>query len=194
MEKRFLLHELRLQHDKELDEKKNLDSKSSNIANYAVTFTVLLFGFGFFLLEKIETQDGTLFASITILLIAGVISSIICVVLSVRAFRLQDYWYVMSDVYFFSDSKLPEDRRKWQEHLNNKEIRAWIDDFPKQEDYEDFMIKEHLVAIRNNRLDNDNKANWIESAQLFFVSAVCVIPPILLLVMTGALLGKLVVD
>jgi hypothetical protein len=194
MEKRYLLHELRLQNNIELDEKKSLDNKSSNIANYSVTFTVLLFGFGSFLLEKIETSLELMFASIATLLIGGVLLSIICVVLSVRAFRLQDYRYVMSDSNFFNDELPPKDIQKWHEHFDTKEIQAWIDDFPNQEDYEDFMIKEYLIALRNNRLANDDKASWIERAQIFFILAICVIPFILLIVLSGVLSGVLVVE
>jgi hypothetical protein len=60
-----LINELRLENNKEVDEKKTLDSKASSIATYSVTFTVLLFGFGSFLLEKIETTNLWFFTSTT---------------------------------------------------------------------------------------------------------------------------------
>lgn len=193
-EKRYLLHELRLQHDKELDEKRNLDSKSSSLAGYSVTFNVLLFGFGAFLLEKIETTDKLFSGSMTSLLIMGVVLAIMCVIFSVHALRLRDYRYVVLDMKFFLKQDLPDDIEKWQEYLDNKEIQSWITDFPNQEDYEDFMIKEHLVALRNNRLSNDNKAKWIRHAHPFFISAVCTIPAILVLVLMGVLIGTLTID
>jgi hypothetical protein len=190
-EKRYLLHELRLQNDKEFDEKKNLDSKSSNIASYSVTFTVLLFGFGSFLLDKIETTNSMLFALLTIILVVSIILAIIAVVFSVRAFRLRDYWYVMIHIGFFREAKLPNDTQKWYDYLDTKEIESWIKDFPRREDYEDFMVREHLVALRANSLNNDNKDAWNNKAQLIFVLAVCMIPLILLVVLTGVLVGVL---
>jgi hypothetical protein len=193
-EKRYLLHELRLEHDKELDEKRNLDSKSSTLAGYSVTFNVLLFGFGAFLLEKIETTDKLVSGFTTSLLIIGVVLAIICVIFAVHALRLRDYRYVILDFNFFPETKLPDDREKWHEYLNNEEIQSWIKDFPKQEDYEDFMIKQHLVALRNNRLSNDDKAKWIRYAHPFFISAVCIIPAILVLVLMGVLMGTLTID
>ena len=191
---RYLLNELRLQNNAELDEKRSLDSKSSNIAGYSVTFTVLLFGFGSFLLEKIETTNQVLFASITMLLIIGIFLSIFCVICSVRAFRLQEYRYVLTETKFFLENSLPADSKEWQKHLNTREIKSWIDDFPKQEDYEDFMIREHLVTLRYNVLANNNKATWIERAQILFISAICVTPTILLVVLAGFLLEMLKVE
>jgi hypothetical protein len=193
-ESRYLLHELRLENNKEMDEKKNLDSKASNIATYSVTFTVLLFGFGSFLLEKIETTDRLLFASMTSLVIIGVVLSIVCVVCSVYAFRLRDYRNVMSYKQFFKCSQLPDDMDKWKDYLDYEEIKAWINDFAEKHDYEDFMIKEHLVALRNNRIINDDKAIWIQRAQLFFIFAVSVIPLILLLLLSAVLAGILTIE
>lgn len=193
-DKRYLLHELRLQNDREHDVKKNLDSKSSNIASYSVTFTVLLFGFGSFLLDKIETSNSLLLISITTILIVSLVLSIISLIFSVRAFHLRDYWYVMSHGSFFRDTELPKDSKKWYEYIDNKEITAWITDFPKREDYEDFMIKEHLVGLRVNSLNNNNKADWINKAHLVFVFAVCMVPLILLIILAGVLLRILSID
>ena len=189
-EKRYLLHELRLQNDREYDEKKNLDSKSSNIASYSVTFTVLLFGFGSFLLDKIETNNNLLFASITTILITSLIISIVSIIFSVFAFRLRDYWYAIAKDSFFRDPKaLPKDSEQWDKHIDDKEIAGWITDFSKREDYEDFMIEQLVVGVRVNSLNNDSKAGWINRAQLVFVFAVCMIPIILLVILAGVLAG-----
>jgi hypothetical protein len=111
-----------------------------------------------------------------------------------RAFRLRDYRYVILDVKFFVKQDLPDDREKWYDYLDSKEIQTWVKDFPKQVDYEDFMINEHLVALRNNRLSNDSKATLIRYAHPFFISAVCIIPVILVLILVGALIGALTID
>ena len=86
------------------------------------------------------------------------------------------------------------DSPEWQKYLNTAEIQAWIDDFQNQTDYEDFMIKEHLAALRSNSLANDNKAKWIRFGQLFFVLAVSVIPVILLALLIGFSSGILKVE
>lgn len=113
---------------------------------------------------------------------------------SVRAFRLQEYRYVLTETKFFPENSLPADSDEWKKYLNTREIQSWIDDFPKQEDYEDFMIREHLVTLRYNVLANNNKATWIERAQVLFISAICVIPSILLIVLAGFLLEMLKVE
>jgi hypothetical protein len=83
---------------------------------------------------------------------------------------------------------------KWKDYLDYEEIKAWINDFAEKHDYEDFMIKEHLVALRNNRIINDDKAIWIQRAQLFFIFAVSVIPLILLLLLSAVLAGILTIE
>jgi hypothetical protein len=191
-EKRYLLFELRLQNEKEYDEKKNLDSKSSNIASYSVTFTVLLFGFGSFLLDKIETDNNLLFASITTILIASLIISIVSIIFSVCAFRLRDYWYaIANDSFFRNPSQLSKDSEEWDEYIDIEEIDKWKTEFQKRESYEDYMIDQLVVGVRINSLNNDNKAAWINRAQLVFVFAVCMIPLILLVILAGVLAGTL---
>jgi hypothetical protein len=49
------------------------------------------------------------------------------------------------------------------------------------------------VALRNV-LANNNKASWIERAQILFVLAISVIPLILLVVLGGFLSGILIVN
>jgi hypothetical protein len=154
-EKRPLLHELKLQNDIELDEKRNLDTKASNITNYSVTFTVLFFGVGTFLIEKIETEIIEVFAVLISLLLLGVILSILCVIFSIIAFRLREYRYVMSYDKFFTQENLPHDKEKWYDYFNKSEINAWIDDFEDPVKYEDFMIEEHLLMLKRNTTIND---------------------------------------
>lgn len=191
-EKRYLLHELRIQNDKELEEKQNLDSKATNISNFSITFAVLLFGFGSFLLEKLRKSDSSTFGFMELLLISGVIFSIICLIASVMAYRVRSYRYTMSYENFFLTEDSPTQPDQWKNHLNENEIASWISDFSgddSQEKYEDFMIKEHVVALRNNTIINNYKANWIRKAQILFIVAVCFIPVILLSIWVGFIMG-----
>jgi hypothetical protein len=81
------------------------------------------------------------------------------------AYRVRSYRYPMSYENFFLTEDLPTESDKWKNHLNENEIASWISDFSgddSQEKYEDFMIKEHVVALRKNTIANDYKADWIE--------------------------------
>jgi hypothetical protein len=100
----------------------------------------------------------------------------------------------MSYKPFFKESDLSDELDKWYDYLDDGEIKSWVDEFTQKEDYEDFMIKEHLVTLRNNRIINDDKASWIQRGQLLFILAVSVIPVVLLLVLAGVLTRALMIE
>ena len=188
-ESRFLLHELRLQNALELDEKKNLDTKASNITGYSVTFTVLFFGVGTFVLEKIKTQQNEVIIALTSLLLVGIVLAILCVICSVVSFRIREYRFVLSHDNFFNIETLPTNKKEWYDFFDENEIENWICDFNTKEDYEDFMIKEHLIALSRNSKTNDLKAKWIRKAHFVFILAVCMIPSMLVLILIWGGLG-----
>jgi hypothetical protein len=108
------------------------------------------------------------------------------------AYRVRSYRYPMSYENFFLTEDLPTESDKWKNHLNENEIASWISDFSgddSQEKYEDFMIKEHVVALRKNTIANDYKADWIRKAQILFIVAACFIPVILLSIWVGFIMG-----
>src|SRR5438105_4763364 len=98
------VEELRLAYNNILDLRKHLDNKASSMITASSTVSSLLFGFGTFILTKINpTYQLTSDAIIALIIAVGV--TVVSALISLRAFKMEKYRYVMSHSKFFREEK-----------------------------------------------------------------------------------------
>ena len=122
-----LIEVLKSEYQKEFDTARNTDSKASNMLATAGTVTGLLFGFGTFLVSNIK-PDFELISYAMFFLLLAIVSNIISVILSVFAFRMLRYQYVISLNYFLTDSGYDMKTRKSAENYDEGEIDRFLTD------------------------------------------------------------------
>jgi hypothetical protein len=82
-------------HELEFKRKEALENKANNMTTVAGVVAALLFGFGQLLIEKLASLHYDWLSSIIAILLFGILSSLVSIVLSVFAFRVQNYYYVI---------------------------------------------------------------------------------------------------
>ena len=161
--KDLFLQELKSQYDKEFDLKNTIESKANYLLTIAGVVSILLFGFGTFLIDNINTSYPPL-PYISSLIILGVAINIVSILFSVLSFRIQPYRYVMPYDHFFNDDL----------SFNEKAIKEYRDaDIGV---FKDTIIETYLRSNKDNGLTNQDKAVKVQIAQWLFFAGVVTIP------------------
>ena len=159
------IEELRLAYNNILDLRKHLDSKASSMMATSGTVSSILFGFGTFMLTRMNpTYPFLPYAVVT--LIAAIVATAVSALISVRAFKSDKYDYVMSYSRFFRGGQLNEDI-----------IRGYREARP--ESFQSVMIHDYLQCNRVNSEFNDNKVRKITLAERFLLVGILLTPVIL---------------
>jgi hypothetical protein len=167
-----LVEELRLAYNDILDLRKHLDNKASTMIATSGTVSSLLFGFGTFTLTKINPTYPLLFHA-SVALIAAVIVTIASALVSLRAFKTEEYKYVMSHSRFFL-----------KDAFNEEVIRGYQDSEP--EEFRKTMIRDYLKCNLMNSNYNNNKVKKITLAQRLLLVGVFLIPVILVILVEAS--------
>jgi hypothetical protein len=162
--KDLFLQELKSQYDKEFDLKSTLEGKANYLLTIAGVVSTLLFGFGTFLIDNLNTNYPFL-SHISTLIIAGVAINIVSILFSVLSFKIQPYRYVMPFDHFFYDDGT----------FNEKAIEEYRDE-PNVDVFKDTIIETYLRCIKDNGLTNKGKAIKVKIAQWLFFAGVITIP------------------
>jgi hypothetical protein len=159
----LFLQELKSQYDKEFDLKNTLEGKANYLLTIAGVVSTLLFGFGTFLIDNLDTSYPFL-SYITTLITLGVAINIVSVLFSVLSFKIQPYRYVMPYNHFFNDDGT----------FNEEAIEEYRDaDIGV---FKDTLIETYLRCIKHNDLTNKGKAVKVKVAQWLFFAGVITIP------------------
>lgn len=129
------------------------------------TVSSLLFGFGIFTLTKIDpTYPFLFYASVT--LIAAVVVTVASALISLRAFKTEEYYYAMSHSRFFR-----------KDTFNEEVIRGYQDAEPKA--FQKTMVFDYLKCNFMNSNYNNSKVKKITIAQRLLLIGIFLIPIIL---------------
>jgi len=162
--KDLFLESLKSQYDKEFERKTTLEGKGSNLLTIAGVVSTLIFGFGIFLIDSLDTSYEPL-PILILLLILSIVTNIISILFSVLSFRVQGYRYLMpSDSFYNEDGAFNEEA---------------IEEYSEEQDVgilKDTLIEAHLRCNKHNELANDNKVILIQIAQWFFFAGISTIP------------------
>jgi hypothetical protein len=116
---------LKEQHCEEFESQRNLDSKATSTLSIGGIVSGLLFGFGTFLLTRMEPNFE--FAEVVIgILGAALIANIFCVGIALWAFRVRKYTFVMSHEGFFHKGNYTEEVIKKAKNYNETEINRML--------------------------------------------------------------------
>ena len=166
----FFLEELRRQYDTQFDLKNSLESKSSYLITVCGIIIPLLFGFGSFLIERIDKSYYYLLP-LEILIFLAISLNLAAIIFLVQAFRIKQYRYSFLGNNFFNKNGTfnADQLTKYQD---NKNIT----------NFQTLMIKEYLLCINENHFRNEEKAGKIRIGQWLFTFGVGFVPVILALV------------
>ncbi len=152
------LTEIRYQFDRDLDLRKNLDSKSTHLITMCSTIVTILVSIGTFLITKIVPKNEIFGISLAILGM-GIILATCCIYLLTRSYALKTYRYPMGHEQFFKngiyDLTMSETFRNTEKQKFNKHI-----------------IKEYFECIKSNSEIMVKKAEIIKKAQRLFNMAI----------------------
>jgi len=152
---------LRRAYDNGWDVKNTLESKANNIMTISGTVAALLFGFGALFLKNLH-PDYVFLSGFVGLLIAGIIASVVAIVLCSLSFRLQRYTVAIGPEFFVGKGNLVGNFKN-----------APIDTF------NDTMIEAYLQAMEKNNTQNQKKVTFLKIAHWLFVASMIVIPILL---------------
>ena len=179
------LQELKAAYNDVLDQRKNLDSKASSVIATSSTISSLLFGFGAFILTKIDPAYSLLLpASVT--LIFAVVVNIASVFFSLRAFKTEGYYYVMTHDIFFQ--KQQNTKMDVKNESFNEDV---IEQFKKASsiEFEDLMIHDYLKCNLFNTKHNASKVKKLTVAQTLLLIGILLVP-LLLVILFHASMSK----
>jgi hypothetical protein len=159
------LEELKQQYLKEFEVTTNLDSKANNIITISGTIATFLFGFGLFMIEKLNSQYQ-LITILTSLLAVSISAIIISIILSLISFPKGRYRYAMRHTAFYNSERFNEENIK-------KYKNAPTDIFY------DTMIRAYLRCNKHNMEINIRKAQLIGMSLNFFMIGILTVPVII---------------
>jgi hypothetical protein len=186
-----LLDELKAQYDKEFETQETLDKKTSTMMATAGTVTTLLFGFGTFLVTRIEPTYALLYFAILSLL-AAIITNIFCVFMCVKAYYVRDYYFVARDKSFLKKNPNSYDAKDdiaGLKGLDDDRIRHYIQ--MEESDFKLWLTRTYIAYTLINADNNDKKAKNIALAQLTFLIGLVIIPILLAIVLHASSVGAI---
>lgn len=155
-------------------------SKATSIISIAGAVSSLLFGFGTFLLTRMEPSYELVGVAMIILGVAVVLDAI-SVGLAFWASRIRKYQFVMTTTRkFFQQEQYTTKEIKQAKNYNVKEIEKFM--HMTHEEFNDMIIHDHLSCIKLNSETNRFKAKLIMAAQITFLTSLVLIPILLFIV------------
>jgi hypothetical protein len=158
------LTEVSYQFERDLDLRKNLDSKSTDLITKCSTIITIIVSIGFFLITKILSRNEIFYLSVFILT-GGIILAFISISFLTRAYGLRTYRYPMGHEQFFKNGLYDLDM---SEKFRKTEKQKFIQ----------HILREYFESIRVSSQVMSEKSAIIKNGQNFFYFAllsVCVL-------------------
>jgi hypothetical protein len=186
-----LLDELKAQYNKEFETQEMLDGKASSMMATAGTVTSLLFGFGTFLVARVEPIYALLYFAILSLLLATIITNIFSVFMCVKAYYVRDYYFVAKDKSFLKKNPNSYNAKDIAglKGLDDDRIRHYIE--MEESDFKLWLTRTYIAYTLINADNNDKKAKNITLAQLTFLIGLVIIPILLAIVLHASSVGAI---
>ena len=168
------VQELRDQYSKEFQIKASHDQKASTMMTMSGTTTILLGGFGAFLLGNINAEHSPFIWAAVITLIVEIVFMTATIIISARSYRLRNYRYAYSHDLFVKKKDTHKDVSDDNVEFDDENINKFrnADKYA----FNTNLIKEYAKGILQNSENNTKKANTIEKAQWLFLIGIAIIP------------------
>jgi hypothetical protein len=185
-----LLDEVKAQYSREFESQEVMDGKASTMMATAGTVTGLLFGFGTFLVTKIDPTYGLLYFAI-ISLLAAIITNIFCVLMCIKAYYVRDYYFVArnksllkKDINFYTAKEIEA-----LEPLNDDKIREYV--HMGKSEFQWLLTRTYIMYTLKNADNNDKKTANVRFAQISFLIGLVLIPILLAIVLHASSVGAI---
>lgn len=155
---KYFLNELRLQLERVIDLRKNVDSKTNNMITISGSIATLNIAIGTFLISRIQDYNLFYFGSILILGV-GIILSVVGMWKFLSSYNLRDYHYPIGYDFFF------------KKDIYQKQRVEQVRNLPENE-FNDRVFKGYLDSIKNDKEINLIKSNKLRKGQKYLVSSV----------------------
>jgi hypothetical protein len=177
------LHELRSAYIDVLNQRKHLDDKAASMLTVSSTVTSLLFGFGIFILTRID-PIYPLSQHASILLVAAIVLNIVSVSVSIRAFKTENYRYASTSARYFEKGEYTEEDANEARNYNEVEIEYIKDMNPTE--FENMLIHDYLSCNHLNSKYNARKAGKITLSQRLLLIGIGIVPIIVIILYHAA--------
>lgn len=157
---------LKDQYDLEFDRKETLENKANNMTSVAGVVAALTFGFGQFLIEKLSAIHYDDLSYIIGILLFAILSSVVSIIFSVLAFRIQRYHFLIGHTAVEKPTLRAELKKQDGSSILGLKT-GQFDDKTRKEQY--------VKCIEKNSEKNDLKAKVIDVSMWAFVSGVVLI-------------------
>ena len=121
------------------------------------------------------------------LLLWSIASNIVAVVLSIFAFKMQRYEYVVDLDYFLKNSGYDNKSKKSAANYDEDKLREFIEQ--SSEDLADSLIRSYISCNKLNAMVNDKKGLRVLWAQMIFLIGLLIIPVLVVIVLQAFLAG-----
>ena len=164
---------LQSEYDKQFEISRHTDNKASNMLATAGTVTGLLFGFGTFLVSNIEL-DYQFISFAFFLLIIAIIANISSVFLSILAFKMRRYTYVLGSDLFLKKTGYPVKVIEEAKNYDIDRLKNILDKQPTTLTTD--LIFTYITINKKNYEMNDRKGLMVLLAQWIFIASLMTIP------------------
>ena len=164
----LFVSELRAQYNIEFDNKKNLETKASSIIAISGTVAALLFGFGTFIISRVDPTYH-LFMYILTLLMISISSVTVSIILSIFASTIQKYLVVADHKGFYKGQEF--DKEIWERYCYSNKNK-----------FNMAIAKNYFSCIEHNACINEKKARYVKFAQIVFFCGLAVLPILLAII------------
>lgn len=159
----IFLDELNKQNNREFDSKNSLENKSNSLITVGGIVIPLWFGFGIFIIEKIDRNYPLLGLSEGLLGFI-IVLNIIAIVFAVLSAKIRDYEYPFLHFNFFDNKS----------EIDVSSIKEYTDSEPMK--FNEFLIKQYLSCNKSNFEINEKKAKYIKIGQYVFIVSLVLVP------------------
>ena len=158
------LDELKSQFDRDLEIRKNLDSKSTSMITMSSSVVTVLIGIGTFLVSHIVSLDTKVdvFGTSLWILVLGILSAMVCIILLIISYALRSYTFPMGHEQFYKKDKKDE-----YDHENIQKFRN-----ASENEFTGLMIEEYLACIKDANKASSNKSRFIKWGQISFLVSI----------------------
>jgi len=155
------IDELNKQYNRQTDTKNSLENKSSFLITVCGIVIPLLFGFGIFVIEKID-RSYPLFIYLQLILGLIIIMNILAIVFAVWSTRIKEYEYPFIHCIFFDNSSIKESEVT---NFSNSE----------QKEFNKNLIQQYLHCNKHNFETNQKTAKLLRNGQYVFIASLVLV-------------------
>lgn len=167
------LEELKVQLERHLDARHNIDKKAYNMIAISGTIATLLSGFGL-ALNRIIDPKSFVFSILLLFILIGICCMLVTIIFSLRSYTIRNQTNPIVHNPFYNDNG--------KGTYNDTVVKEYVDNIS-EEQFDLTFIESYLDSIRSASDAIEHKSTWLVRSQWVFLGGIFVI------LITGAIYG-----